>query len=245
MSSNEHSNSLTPANTTSQNTTPNSIANQRAGKVSIARGLHARLVRPAENNPAVDPLTKENRIALLLDASGSMGGSKNQSLRDAVSQFIQNCDFNNTSLAIDSFGASPEIRIALTCQAPLLMMTAMSIPAEGGTPMRTAMEHALLSYSMTRAVLVSDGQPDSESAAYDVATQYRDSGTPVDCVHIGSSSQGEACLQHIAELTGGKFIKFTDIASFTKNFKMLTPRYYATLTDGSVSAAQLGAREIK
>lgn len=181
----------------------------------------------------------------MLDASGSMSGDKNKSLQDACTSFVQSCNMQDTAIAIETFGAEPEIRVALTCQQPLLIMTMMSIPAYGGTPMADALDYVLASYSITRGVLVSDGQPDSEAAAYAIAEQYKAAEIPVDCVHIGHSDGGERVMQRIAEMTGGKFIKFTDIASFAKNFKYLTPTYYAQLTSGSVSATQLGAREVK
>ena len=225
-------------------TMPDAIAPAKpAGTITIKRSLRERLNSP--QNSEASAATRDNRLALLLDASGSMSGDKNQSLRDAVTSFIQACDFSTTALALDTFGAEPELHIPLTCSQPLLLMTAMTIPASGGTPMDEAMSLALASYSLTRAVLVSDGCPDSESAAYAVAENYKRAELPVDCVHIGHSSQGEACLWRIAELTGGKFIKFTDIASFAKNFKYLTPAYYAQLTSGAVGAGMLGAQEIK
>lgn len=246
-------NSTKPSNTPSTaiaNTTPsgtqkaNSLQQPKPAGVIRLPGLHARLSNP-KVAAGIDPLTRQNRIALMLDASGSMCGSKIQSLRDACASFVQSCNMSDTALAVETFGAEPEIRVALTCQQPLLAMTVMSIPASGGTPMAAALEYVLRTYSITRGVLVSDGQPDSEAAAYLVAEQYKTAEIPVDCVHIGQSVSGEACLQRIAEMTGGKFIKFTDIQSFAKNFKYLTPAYYAQLTSGAVDAAQLGAREVK
>jgi hypothetical protein len=111
--------------------------------------------------------------------------------------------------------------------------------------MAEAMNYALINYSLTRAVLVSDGQPDSEPKAYDEAHNFKAAELPCDCVHIGNETCGEDCLRRIAEITGGQYIKFTDIASFSRSFKYLTPAFYAQLTSGNVTAAQLGAKEIK
>lgn len=209
-------------------------------------GLHARLRNPLQQ-AANDPNTKANRIALLLDVSGSMGGDKIVSLRDACQSFVAACNFADTSLAIEPFGEGnpPPNRLTLTCFGPLAMTTVAMLQAAGGTPMAGAMDFVLNSYSLTRCVLVSDGEPDSDSAAYDIAAQYREAGLPCDCVHIGASTGGEQCLRRIAEVTGGQYIKFTDINSFAKSFKYLTPAYYAMLCSGNVSAAALGAKEIK
>jgi hypothetical protein len=74
---------------------------------------------------------------------------------------------------------------------------------------------------------------------------FKEAGVPIDCVHIGSSTGGESTLKEIAERTGGVFMKFTDVGNFAKNFKYLTPGYYGQLTSGAISAAALGATEIK
>lgn len=209
-------------------------------------GLHARLRNPIQQ-VANDPLTRPNRLALVLDVSDSMAGAKIQALRDACSGFITACNFIDTSLALEPFGddfPSPN-RLALTTVQAMLMTTVQLLQSHGSTPMAKALDFVLNSYSITRAVLVSDGQPDSERAAYDVAALYKEAEIPVDCVHIGDSSQGEACLQRIAEMTNGQYIKFTDIQSFSKSFKYLTPGWYGMLTSGNVTASDLGAKELK
>jgi uncharacterized protein YegL len=221
----------------------------RKHSVSVGGGLHARLRNPIQV-AASDPLTRPNRLALMLDVSGSMAGAKIVSLRDACVSFVQNCNFGDTALALEPFGDDypSQNRLPLTVVQPLALTTVMMLQSHGSTPMARAMDYVLNTYSVTRAVLVSDGQPDSEYAAFDSAAQYKEAGIPVDCVHISDgpgSTSGEACLQRIAELTGGMFIKFTDIQSFTKSFKYLTPAFYGQLTSGGLDAAALGAKELK
>jgi Mg-chelatase subunit ChlD len=235
--------------TRTSNTTPNGAggALQKGGSGLKLPGLHARLRNPQSIAGAVDPNKCTNRLALMLDVSGSMDGHKIASLRDAVTGFISACDFSDTSLAMEPFGddyPSPN-RLVLTTLQPMLMTTAMMLQACGSTPMAQALDYVLNTYSITRGVLVSDGEPDSTQACYDSAAQYREAGIMVDCVHIGDSTSGEACLRRIAELTGGQYIKFTDVTSFSKSFKYLTPKYYAMLTSGGVSASDIGAKELK
>jgi Mg-chelatase subunit ChlD len=230
--------------TTSDTTTANALL--RKHSVSLP-GLHARLRNPKVDT-ASDPNTKPNRLALLLDVSGSMRGKKIQSLRDAVTSFIQSCTFGDTALALEPFGESadpPSGRVPLSCFAPFLTSTVQTLQSYGSTPMAEAMDYVLRSYSLTRSVLVSDGEPDSEARVFDQAMLFHEAALPCDCVHIGNSTDGESCLRRVAEITGGQYIKFTDIQSFAKSFKYLTPAYYAMLCDGSVSAAQLGAKELK
>ena len=239
--------------TTTSNTTPSARADSstslaRPGSGIKLPGLHTRLRNPLASAVGIADATKcTNRLALMLDVSGSMGGQKIASLRDAVSGFITACDFSDTSVAMEPFGdqyPSPN-RVTLTTMQPMLMTTAMMLQAEGCTPMARAMDYVINTYSITRGVLVSDGEPDSTQACYDTASQYREAGIMIDCVHIGDSTSGEACLRRIAELTGGQYIKFTDVNSFSKSFKYLTPAFYGILTSGGLSASDIGAKELK
>jgi uncharacterized protein YegL len=121
----------------------------------------------------------------------------------------------------------------------------MGLHADNGTPMGDAMSDVLYSMPVTRCVLVSDGAPNNVTQVYEIAQMYQEAQIPIDCVHIGHSASGEDVLQKIAELTGGKFVKFTNISSFAGAFKYLSPGLYGMLTSGAVTADELGAREIK
>lgn len=219
----------------------------RTGKVTLP-GLHRRIASPkAEVNPEGMP----NRIGLLLDISGSMnshanGKPKIQHLKDAIQGFLQCVNFTDTSCAIECFEArDTKYRVPLTRLSPQLMLMAMSLETTCSTPMGEAMSYALEHYPITRAVLVSDGSPTDGDASIQQAERYAKAEIPVDCVHIGETSSGEAHLQKIAEITGGVFIKFADVASFGRSFKYLSPAFYGQLTSGNISAEELGAKEVK
>jgi len=238
---------MTPSSTMPDAAQQNTLT--KSGSGLKLPGLHARLRNPNTQalGAVADPTKCSNRLALMLDVSGSMSGEKISSLRDAVSSFVTSCDMSDTALALEPFGddyPSPN-RVGLTTVQPMLMTTAMLLTANSNTPMARAMDYVLNTYSITRAVLVSDGEPDASEPCYDTAQQYREAGIMIDCVHIGHSTSGEACLRRIAELTGGQYIKFTDVTSFSKSFKYLTPAFYGILTSGGVDAEMLGAKEIK
>ena len=215
----------------------------RKHNVGVA-GLHARLKNPVRTQR--DPDTCPNRIALMLDVSGSMSGDNIASLKTACEGFVNSCNYNDTALAIEPFGDNypSSNRVGLTTMHPILLTTVQLLDAVGGTPMARAMSFVVNTYPVTRGVLVSDGEPDSEQDCFAEAQTFKDAGVPVDCVHIGYSTGGERCLKTIAEMTGGQYIKFTDIQSFSRSFKYLTPAYYAQLTSGTITAAQLGAKEV-
>ena len=194
---------------------------------------------------AAQVTTLPNRISLLLDSSGSMRGSKMENLKTAVNSFTQACDFCTTSIAVESFGRSPEVSLPLVNNAGLVQLEVNQLAAEGGTPLADAMERALNNIPMTRAVIVSDGQADRPDDCEAFAGQYAKAGIPCDCVHIGESTAGEDLLKRIAELTGGIFMKFRESGNFAQAFKFLTPGFRALLTSGQVDAQAIGATEIK
>jgi Mg-chelatase subunit ChlD len=208
----------------------------------------------AAKQEQLDPSTMPNRIALMLDCSGSMSGEYIQLLKDAVQSFAQRCDFKNTSLAIETFPSG--VSCPLTTALPVIMIQVEALTANGGTPMRSCVEKVIESVAFTRAVIVSDGQAtdwrcdydeDLREENYDTSSlkAYIEQKIPIDCVHIGGSSGGEELLKFIAKQTEGLFIKFTDVSAFSRNFGYLTPGFRAMLSDGRVTAESLGAREIE
>jgi Mg-chelatase subunit ChlD len=215
------------------------------GKQLKISGLRGRIMAQSLRNTG-DPFTVPNRVVLILDCSGSMAGSPINDLKTAVQSFITYCDPSNTSLGLEAFEATkPHDQQPLTLEYVLIQSAVLGLQAHGGTPMAEAMENVLLTQPASRCVLVSDGAPDSEPDAYTIASQYREARIPVDCVHIGHSSGGEDCLKKIAEMTGGKYIKFSDINNLVGSFKYLSPAMYGILTSGSITAEELGANEIK
>jgi Mg-chelatase subunit ChlD len=211
-----------------------------------------------------DAASMPNRLCLMLDRSSSMSqyadsGQNNKSkivlLKEAIDNFVNRCDFNNTSLAIETFPASLEL--PLTSQSLLVTTSVSSIHASGNTPMRQCVTTCLEKVPMTRGIIVSDGEAtdwrdeffEEETRTTDIDVsildKYKKAQIPIDCVHIGDSTSGEELLRRIAKETGGLYIKFSDVNAFSKGFAYLTPGYRAMLCDGSVGGAQLGADEVR
>jgi hypothetical protein len=168
-------------------------------------------------------------------------------LIEACCSFVDHCDPSTTSLALREFPArrADNPTLPLTCDYALLRVSLLSMQASGSTPLADAMLDVLTGVPVTRGVIVSDGEADSAPEALDAARRYREADIPVDCVHIGASASGEDTLKQIAEITGGVYIKFTDIHKFSGAFKYLTPGLYGMLTAGAISADELGAKELK
>src|SRR5437016_2317808 len=125
---------------------PGSISGARKIKVT---GLHARVIENGAKTAAAQEAaeTMPNRLALLLDCSGSMASPdgatepKIELLRQAVLAFIRDTDFGNTSEAILEFprghiGVEIDYIIGskcnpLTCDANALAMITNGFVANG------------------------------------------------------------------------------------------------------------------
>jgi Mg-chelatase subunit ChlD len=227
---------------------------------STASGFQARVKKSQAET--VDPATMPNRITLMLDKSGSMNDYEKDSkrridlLKDAIENFVGRCNLNDTSVAIETF--PPSIAVPLTSNRTILTSASYGLSASGNTPMRNCVESCLNKIPMTRGVIVSDGaatdwhvydkydymREEGMGSADEILAKYKEAGIPIDCVHISLGTSGEELLRRIAATTGGIFIKFTDVSAFAQAFGYLAPGFRAMLTDGRVSASDLGAREL-
>ena len=216
------------------------------GKLAATKTGFRQRIEEAKARPATE---YPNRLALMLDRSGSMSGEPLKLLKEAVANFVQRCNFADTAIALRTFPAG--VALDLTNVGLIIESSAQAITAGGGTPMRECLQNCY-DLPITRGIIVSDGcatdwrEFDDEygDAVKNVLKPYIDKKIPIDCVHIGDSSSGEALLQRIAELTGGLYIKFTDVSAFSSAFAYLTPGYRAMLTDGTIDASKIGAKEI-
>jgi hypothetical protein len=216
----------------------------------------------------LDATAMPNRLCLMLDRSSSMASvadykdrsaskTKIDLLREAIDNFVNRCDFNNTSLAVETF--PPQLELALTSVGVMITSSVSGLSASGNTPMKACVERCLEKIPMTRGIIVSDGEAtDWYDAVYNfddvesperhpadtILSKYKQAEIPIDCVHIGDSSSGEERLRRIAKETGGIYLKFTDVKAFASAFAYLTPGYRAMLTDGRMSADQIGAKEV-
>lgn len=218
----------------------------------------------ASRAEAIDPNTMPNRICLMLDVSGSMATEEQDSksridlLKEAVQNFVARCDFKNTSIAMKTFPSSRDSEgVKLSANGSYIIAASMSLSANGGTPLRGCVETALEEVSMTRGVIVSDGGatdwhaidwnecPNPSGFEDQLLVKYKDLGIPLDCVHISIGTDGEDLLKRIAKATDGIFLKFTDVSAFSRAFGYLSPGFRAMLTSGSVSASEIGAKEVQ
>jgi len=226
----------------------------------VEREKQEKTEREADQETA---MMKRNRLGMMLDISGSMGclnanaTTKIVYLQRAYTAFIEMINYDDTAIAVRTFPFYPQdegVRVLLSRRSislplssnPLTLAAVLPylIPA-GGTPMHDALKFIIEEVPLTRGILISDGEADGgHSRALYEASKYVGAEVPIDCVHIGSSTGGENLLKKIAEMTGGIYIKFTNVEAFSQALTYLTPRYRAMLTSGLAGALDIGAKEL-
>jgi Mg-chelatase subunit ChlD len=140
---------------------------------------------------------RKQRSLLLVDISGSMGqpirtgGRKVDALRKVVTALRE-----THPVPVASFGGGAEVTLVDTIPEPA-----------GCTPLHKAIDFGATK-GATHLVVVTDGQPDSRSYAFDAATRF---GGKIDCFYIGDGDDGgaEFCAE-LAKRTGGS-ANITDI----------------------------------
>jgi len=207
----------------------------------------------------VNPDTCAHRFAIGFDDSGSMGTEPIKDAKRAVAGFLGACDPKDTSCAIVPFSGVDNPHHGVKAQALTNNYTIINaylgpIRSTSSTPLYGTMDKILTDFKITRAILFSDGgstdktvssnwgyhDPDDPEFPQDTTFQEEpavikaiEMKIPFDCVAIGADSEE---LKHIAKVTGGIYIHFTDTTVFAKNMKYLSPKYVALLSNAELKA---------
>lgn len=149
-------------------------------------------------------------LVLILDYSGSMSGTPWTKTKEAaiiLADMIQGED----RCAVVGFGSSANIQINLTSDKELVKQSITSMPFYGGgTAMDAGLQKGLDVTANTGSdrqivfMLLSDGQPNSQSAVYTKVSTAIQKGIKIYTLGLGSGVNG-AFMQNIADMTGGTY----------------------------------------
>lgn len=201
----------------------------------------------------VDAALCPDKIRIIFDDSGSMGGDRIKDAREGCIEFLRNCIPNQVAVAVHvlnpiyNFRSSSAERETLTSNLPALAALIKEIPASGSTPLFSVWSTALAKKPQaTRYIIFSDGSPDQfdrDKEEEVVATAVK-KHIPCDTVFITSSydeaesQPGYALLKRIAEATGGYFMVFDkNKMDFKHGFKYLAPGLRLQLASASFRSA--------
>jgi len=204
--------------------------------------------------PKPTPEKVEERLGIVFDDSGSMGGEKIKDAHEGVEEFLRSCAKDKTSVAIYPMNAQP---LHLSLNLPALALLTKEIEATGGTPLVEVSKRLLTEESLTRMIIFSDGEAGDNYATggylYDRDTSEKERSEPIDevitlavskklsidTVYIADQydepdNKAELLLKKIASRTGGIYLRFErGKSNFRTAFKYLAPTYRAMLADKS------------
>lgn len=157
--------------------------------------VHKKLSQTLKVNSLSDLVRAKvgDEVLLLIDCSGSMGDTMRNGkqriagLRDTVKEIKAKRDVKMIAFGVGGAeGGVMEVR---------------DVPdPSGSTPLHTAIDRAR-TVGAGRVVVISDGCPDSTTAAMEAAKKF---GGRIDVVFVGNPGEyGEAFLKELAEATGG------------------------------------------
>jgi hypothetical protein len=159
-------------------------------------------------------------VALVLDGSGSMGGEKNYSTRQAANVFVDNMDGVNDRAAVIWFDSRDTLVQGLTANKTLLKAAIDSLPATGTTAAWDAtysgilelLAHANGNDTCGAVILLTDGNDNaSVHSLGELAAFARSKNVRVYTVGLGADAN-VAALSHLAGETQGKFFRVLDLA---------------------------------
>ncbi|MBQ8578906.1 MAG: VWA domain-containing protein [Clostridia bacterium] len=150
---------------------------------------------------------EEMSVILVIDRSGSMGGTAMEDTKNAVINFIRNAD-DGLSLGVVAFDSSAELLSPLGTGRTEMLRAVNAIEAGGGTDIQSGLSTACeaLSHGTGRrtVILLSDGSDGNPAAIDAVLETLRAQNV---CVYsIGFGGADSDYLAHIAESTGGRFL---------------------------------------
>jgi Mg-chelatase subunit ChlD len=186
-----------------------------------------------------------DKIAIIFDDSGSMGGEPLEDAQDGTIEFMRNCIPSEVACAIYPLNKTA---ITITTDLPSLSGQLKNIRAKGSTPLfeklREAQGQVLLDgiSPFTRFIIFSDGDPDSTFQKEICIKDAQERKTPIDTVLITyvsetgwSRSHAYNLLKEVADRTGGYFLVFQrGKVNFKTAFKYLAPGLRLMLASESV-----------
>jgi hypothetical protein len=195
----------------------------------ILTGLAARKAAALEQSgepEVISPTQMEYRIGIVFDDSGSMG----RTIADAhegCEEFLRSCEKDKTAVAVYPMNAE---KLLLCSNLPAVAIMVKQIRASGNTPLIATAARMLKENNLTRAIVFSDGMPDTRSG-YGSLLKYK---IPIDTVYIADGACENEFLRQLAADTGGIYLHFQrGLSNFRTAFKYLSPGLRYMLADKS------------
>jgi molecular chaperone DnaK len=178
--------------------------------------------------------SRKRRVALLVDASGSMSGNDMVRAREACHRFINDTDFGWVEVGLVQFGMDSKASIvhAVSTKPAPLHKAVDTLQASGGTPMDGAIRLGteMVTKSSGAAelflVLFTDGLPNERTATIRAAEEAKARGVKIICIGIGAADK--ALLNQLATAPGEVDIRKSSdelVATFGNLARVISSRF--------------------
>jgi Mg-chelatase subunit ChlD len=206
----------------------------------------------------IPPEDAAEKLRIIFDNSGSMGGGRMKQAKEGVVEFLRNCSPQNTAVALHLLNNESDsdydsetnayIKLALpsnvknqTLTTDLILLASETmhptIDATGGTPLYETLLTALNAEPRaTRLIAFTDGAAAYSSDKSKVFSTAKRIKVPIDTVYISGDGYENpsaiSCLEEIARETGGIFLNLAK-GDFAKSLRYLAPTQRLMLADAS------------
>jgi tight adherence protein B len=161
---------------------------------------------PAEVRPVTHEQVPQLAV-LVMDASGSMAGSRLKTAKSAATTFIEALP-PGVDVALVSFNDTSDVVSAPTADRAKVIAGVNGIRANGGTTLYDAIEKALPlapKGSQTRIIVLSDGKDTASAATLeDVKVSAKADGVPIDVISLRPTPEELATLREVSGASGGQ-----------------------------------------
>lgn len=197
----------------------------------------ANALQKAGKEPAFEyapPEKASQKIRIIFDDSGSMGGQKILDAHEGCIEFMRNCAINDTAVAIHPMNYTATDMSQITTNLPALSVLLRDVKVSGSTPMFETWQKATkLNPKANRYIIFSDGAPNNLGWYLKdiLIEEMKELKTPVDTVLIAENSYESSetspayqLMKEVADKTGGIFLVFDrSKVNFKSAFKYLAP----------------------
>ena len=177
---------------------------------------------------------KPQAVVLLIDASGSMNGSKLDEVKTAATNFVQRQNINlaqtiknQDRIAVIGFGSYASVVTPLTSNLSKIEQAIASIHDGGDTQMDLALETAKKELNKTNLskniLLFTDGMPRSSSRTSQQAQIIRNEG-----INLVAIATGDADTNFLSQLTGdSELVFYANSGQFDQAFQEAEKAIYS------------------
>ncbi|MEB3778787.1 MAG: VWA domain-containing protein [Desulfurococcales archaeon] len=189
-------------------------------------------------------------LVLVIDISGSMGGWKLETVKEAAIMLVEGMD-ESIDIGVVSFSHTLGPSMPPTSDRDAVKRLISNLTSAGGTmytyPLETAYSWLKIyrSYGLpTAMVFLSDGIPADRASFWSIVDDIKNAGITIYTVYTGDSQLGASLLKDMAKATGGRAYSASDASGILKAFEEIAREANRTLIEAVAEAEAVLSVEV-